>query len=68
MPLGLQFFAQGVIILDDTVMDDDQITGAVAVGMGVDRSRCAVGSPAGVAKTAVRGCNDGLVDDGLEVG
>ena len=52
---GLQFLPQRMIVFDDAVMDDDQIAGAIAMGMGVLGGRRAMGGPAGMAKTDMGG-------------
>ena len=45
----LQFFLQLKIVFDDSVMDDDDLSGAVAMGVGILFGGAAVGGPARVA-------------------
>ena len=54
-------------VLDDPVVDDGDVAGAVLVGMGVEVVRPAVGRPAGVGQ-ADRGVRRPIGDRGLEVG
>lgn len=63
---GGELFLEGEVVLDDAVVDDDEVSGAVAVGVGVFFGGAAVGCPAGVsdAEGAVDG---GVVEDSLEV-
>src|SRR6266852_4661826 len=63
---GGEFFFEGDVIFDDAVVDEDEGSGAVAVGVGVLFGGAAVGGPAGVADAegAVEG---GVGDDGFEV-
>ena len=53
-------------VLDDPVVDDRDVAGAVLVGMGVQVVRPAVGRPAGVGE-ADRGVRRPVGDRGLEV-
>ena len=63
---GGELFFEGDVVFDDAVVDDDEGTGAVAVGMRVLFSGAAVGGPAGVADA--EGAVDGVGgDDGFEV-
>jgi hypothetical protein len=50
---ALQLLLQVEVILDDAVVDDDDLAGAVAVGVRVLFSRPAVGGPARVADAVV---------------
>src|SRR6266851_9631 len=63
---GGELFFEGEIVLDDAVVDDDEGSGAVAVGVRVLFGGAAVGGPAGVADAegAVEGVGG---DDGFEV-
>ncbi len=45
----LELFTERLEVLDDAVVDHDESTGRVRVGVGVDVARLAVGRPAGVA-------------------
>jgi hypothetical protein len=64
--LGDEGVLEGEIVFYDAVVDDDEGSGAVAVGVGVLFGGPAVGGPAGVADAegAVYG---GVGDDGFEV-
>ena len=64
--LGDEGGLEGEVVFDDAVVDDDEGSGAVAVGMGVFFGGAAVGGPPGVAdaKGAVDG---GAGDDGFEI-
>ena len=64
--LALQLLLQVEVVLDDAVVDDDDLAGAVAVRMGVFFGRPAVRRPARVADAVVAdsGCR---VDDVFEV-
>ena len=53
--LPLQLLLQVEVVLDDAVVDDDDLAGAVAVRMGVLLGRPAVGRPARVADAVVAG-------------
>ena len=64
--LLLQLLLQIEVVLDDAVVDDDDLAGAVAVRMGVLFGRPAVRRPARVADAVVAGKRIG-VDDLLEV-
>ena len=54
-PCALQLLLQIEIVLDDAVVDDDDLAGAVAVRMGVLLGRPAVRRPARVADAVVAG-------------
>ncbi len=63
---GGELALEGKVVFDDAVVDDDEGTGAVAVGVGVLFGGAAVGGPAGVADA--EGAVDGVGgDDGFEV-
>ena len=65
-PCALQLLLQIEVVLDDAVVDDDDLAGAVAVRMGVLLGRPAVRRPARVADAVVAG--DRIErDDVLEV-
>ncbi len=69
-PVGLQFGAQRGVVLDDPVVDDGDLSGRVAVRMGVAIGGPAVRGPPGVSEA---GAADqvggvGLGQRGLEVG
>jgi hypothetical protein len=49
VPFILQLFLQGQVIFDNAVVDDDDVAGAVAVGVGVFFGWAAVGRPTGVS-------------------
>ena len=66
VPLALQLLLQIEIVLDDAVVDDDDLAGAVAVRMRVLLGRPAVRRPARVADAVVAGERIGA-DDLLEV-
>ena len=51
MTLFDELFLQAEVILDDAVVHDDDLAGAVAMGMGVFLGGAAVGSPSGVPDT-----------------
>ena len=53
--LALQLVLQIEVVLDDAVVDDDDLAGAIAVGMGVLFGRPAVRRPARVADAVVAG-------------
>jgi hypothetical protein len=63
---GDELALEGEIVFDDAVVDDDEGSGAVAVGVGVLFGGTTVGGPAGVADA--EGAVDGVGgDDGLKV-
>ena len=64
--LPLQLLLQVEVVLDDAVVDDDDLAGAVAVRVGVLLGRPAVRRPARVADAVVAGDRVGG-DDVLEV-
>ena len=64
--LGDEHLLQRQIVFDDAVVDDDQGSRAVAVGVGVLFGGAAVGGPAGVAD-AEGAVYRRLLDDGFEV-
>ena len=53
--LGLQLFAQGAVVLDDSVLHHRHAVGAIEVRVGVAFFRLAMGGPAGVADAALPG-------------
>jgi len=55
MAFGQQPVLQLAVVLDDPVVDQRQLAGAIGVGMGVDVVRAAVGGPAGVGDARVAG-------------
>ncbi len=63
----LQPVAELAEVLDDPVVDDGDVAGAVLVGVGVEVVRSSVGRPAGMGQ-ADRGMRCPLGDRGLEVG
>ena len=63
----LEPVAQLAEVLDDPVVDDGDVAGAVLVGMGVEVVRAAVGGPAGVGE-ADRRVRRAVGDGRLQVG
>ena len=64
MPLGLQFGAQSRIVFDDAVVDHRNGPGAVAMGVGIDFRRFAVGGPSRMADAEAAGqraCFEGFL-------
>ena len=57
-PCALQLLLEIQVVLDDAVVDDDDLAGAVAVRMGVLFGRPAVRGPARVADAVVAGERD----------
>src|SRR5205814_2100490 len=55
VPLRLQLVLQIEVVLDDAVVDDDDLAGAVAMRMGVLLGRTSVRRPAGVADAVITG-------------
>ncbi len=62
----LQFFLQLEIVFDDSVMDDDDLAGAVAMRVGILLRGTAVGGPTRVAD-AVGAIQRGLGNDLFEI-
>jgi hypothetical protein len=62
----LQFFLQLEIVFDNPIVDDDDLSGAVAMRVGVFFSGAAVGRPTRVADT-VGAIQRGLGDNLLEI-
>jgi len=63
VPFALQLVLQLEVVLDDAVVDDDDLAGAIAVRVGVLLRRPAVRRPAGVADAELAG--DRLGADGV---
>ena len=63
-----EFGAEGGVVLDDAVVDDDDIVPAAHVGMGVRVAGGAVGGPARVADARVRGRQRLRVERVLKLG
>ena len=49
----LQLFFQGLVVLDDTVVDDEDFPPAVRVGVGICLGWLAVGCPAGMSDAGI---------------
>src|SRR4029077_8098072 len=62
----LQLFLELEIVFDNSVVDDDDLAGAIAMRVGVFLGRPAMGGPARVAD-AVRAFQRGLGDDFFEI-
>jgi hypothetical protein len=53
MPFADELLLQLLVVLHDTIVYNDQVAAAVAVGVGIEDSRAAVGGPSGVANAYI---------------
>lgn len=68
VPLGHQLLAQGMVIFNNPVVHHHQIATAITMGMGVFHGRRAMGRPAGMPQPDMGRGDNGVINDGLQLG